>query len=154
MAHNYYGRRRLFCEGLPPLLFTENETNAQRLYGEDNSSTYVKDGIHDYIVQGRKEAVNPALVGSKAAAHYVVTVASGETHSIRLRLTDGEGSADMFGGPFDTIVARRRQEADEFYRERGRRSFGRCAVYPAPGIRRTAVEQAILSLRSGSLVAW
>ena len=88
LAHNYYGRRRLFCEGLPPLLFTENETNAQRLYGEDNSSTYVKDGIHDYIVQGRKEAVNPALVGSKAAAHYVVTVASGETHSIRLRLTD------------------------------------------------------------------
>jgi len=55
LAHNYYGRRRLFCEGLPPLLFTENETNAQRLYGEDNSSTYVKDGIHDYIVQGRKE---------------------------------------------------------------------------------------------------
>jgi len=117
LAHNYYGRRRLFCEGLPPLLFTENETNAQRLYGEDNSSTYVKDGIHDYIVQGRKEAVNPALVGSKAAAHYVVTVASGETHSIRLRLTDGEGSADMFGVPFDTIVAQRRQEANEFYRE-------------------------------------
>ena len=47
------------ARALPPLLFTENETNAQRLYGEDNSSTYVKDGIHDYIVQGRKEAVNP-----------------------------------------------------------------------------------------------
>jgi hypothetical protein len=61
------------------VLFTENETNRERLYGIPNETPYVKDGINDFIVSGRSDAVNPQQVGSKAAAHYVRVVGSGET---------------------------------------------------------------------------
>lgn len=116
-THNYYGRRRLFCDGAPALLFTENETNAQRLYNRENESPYVKDGIHDYIVHGRKEAVNPDQIGSKAAAHYVATIDQGATYRVRLRLTQADGAIDMFGAQFDALVSQRRREADDFYHE-------------------------------------
>jgi hypothetical protein len=113
-----YGRRRLVCEGLPELLFTENETNHQRLYGIGNGSPYVKDGINDYIVHGNKEAVNPDKTGTKAAAHYPLTIGPGETATVRLRFTDSP-TASSGGGlaaeDFDQIVAGRRREADEFY---------------------------------------
>ena len=117
LAHDYYGRRRLLCEGAPPLLFTENETNLQRLYGGENSSLYVKDGINDYIVQGRKDAVNPLQIGSKAAAQYVLTIGPGQTTTLQLRLTDQETADSCFGSGFDETFAQRRHEADEFYRE-------------------------------------
>jgi len=117
LAHDYYGRRRLLCEGGPALLFTENETNAQRLYQSENTSRYVKDGINDYIVQGRKDAVNPLQVGSKAAAHYVVTVEPGSTHTIQLRLTDREWKDAPFGQAFNQTLVQRHLEADDFYRE-------------------------------------
>jgi hypothetical protein len=117
LAHDYYGRRRLLCEGAPPLLFTENETNVQRLYGSENSSLYVKDGINDYIVHGRKDAVNPLQIGSKAAAQYVLTIGPGETATLQLRLTDRETTDSFFGGRFNQTFVQRRQEADEFYRE-------------------------------------
>ena len=71
--HDYYGLRRLLCEGEPTLLFTENETNSRRLYGDQEGARYVKDSFHDYVVQGEKEAVNPDHVGTKAAAQYVLT---------------------------------------------------------------------------------
>ena len=61
------------------MLFTENETNYQRLFGGENESPYVKDSINDYVVHGEKDAVNPAKSGTKAAAHYVKMVAPGET---------------------------------------------------------------------------
>jgi len=77
--HPSYGRRWLYCEGSPELLFTENETNYRRLYGAENGSPYVKDGINDYIVHGVKEAVNPERVGTKVAAHYPLTIAPGKT---------------------------------------------------------------------------
>jgi hypothetical protein len=117
LAHDYYGHRRVLCGGAPPLLFTENETNLQRLYGSENSSLYVKDGINDYIVQGRKEAVNPLKVGSKAAAQYVMTIESGETHTLQLRLTDRDATDALLGSGFNHILAQRREEADEFYGE-------------------------------------
>ena len=66
LSQNYYGSRWLYCEGRPELLFTENETNAQRLFGLANESAYVKDGINEYIVHGAKQAVNPAAAGTKA----------------------------------------------------------------------------------------
>ena len=113
---NYYGNRWLYCEGKPALLFTENETNAQRLYGLDNESPYVKDGINDYIVHGAAQAVNPAATGTKAAAHYQMTVAPGQTIALRLRLSDGApGKLNGLDGKFDELLARRRMEADEFY---------------------------------------
>ena len=64
------GERYLYCEGDVPLLFTENETNTQRIFGVPNRSPYVKDGINNYIVHGQKDAVNPEQKGTKAAAHY------------------------------------------------------------------------------------
>ena len=111
-VHPYYGPRWLHCEGLPPLLFTDNETNTQRLYGTANVTPFVKDGIHDAVVDGRAEAVNPAEAGTKAAAHYQFMLGPGETATVRLRLTDREGSplAD-----FDDVFAQRRREADDFY---------------------------------------
>ena len=108
----------LYCEGKPSLLFTENETNNQRLFGSPNAAPYVKDGINDFVVAGRREAVNPRQEGTKAAAHYKLHVGPGETAIVRLRLTETAPAAigDPFGGRFAQIVATRQQEADEFYR--------------------------------------
>ena len=113
-----YGRRFLYCEGAPELLFTENETNTLRLYGVPNDAPYVKDAFHEYVVGGRREAVNPAHAGTKAAAHYALDLAPGETVTLRLRLTDTElhaQPAEVFGRQFDEIFAARLREADEFY---------------------------------------
>jgi mannosylglycerate hydrolase MGH1-like protein/glycosyl hydrolase family 63 len=111
LEHTTYGRRRLVCEGSPEMLFTENETNYQRLYGGERK--YAKDGINDCIVQGRADAVNPTRTGTKAASHYVLRLGSGETATVRLRLTDL--TVDGFDDSFDRIFAERQREADEFY---------------------------------------
>ena len=110
------GRRWLYCDGAPELLFTENETNTQRLFNAPNSSPYVKDGINDYIVKGTKEAVNPAQVGTKGAANYQVTIGRGETATVRLRFTNKsqKTNAEAFVD-FDKICTERIREADEFY---------------------------------------
>jgi hypothetical protein len=85
--HPELGRYVLACEGAPSLLFTENETNAERLFGAPNRTPYVKDGIHEAVVHGNLGAVNPAQDGTKAAAWYRLTVPPGATETIRLRLT-------------------------------------------------------------------
>ncbi len=115
IEHPQLGRRRLACEGMPELLFTENETNFQRLYGVENGSHYAKDGINDYIVHGAKDAVNPAQTGTKAAAHYVLTIAPGETATVRLRLSESAAGEAALGADFDRVFAERQREADEFY---------------------------------------
>ena len=108
----------LYCEGKPSLLFTENETNNQRIFGTPNAGPYVKDGINDFVVAGRKEAVNPGLEGTKAAANYRLDVRPGETAAIRLRLTKTVPNSigNPFGDDFSQMLERRQQEADEFYR--------------------------------------
>jgi hypothetical protein len=105
--------------GSPQLLFTENETNFNRLFGTRNPSPYVKDGINDYVVHGKGEAVNPALVGTKAAADYDLLLAASETRTLRLRLTDKEPATPhlAFGPVFDRVFELRKREADEFYVE-------------------------------------
>ncbi len=103
----------LQCEGDPEMLFTENESNASRLWGESNPSPYVKDAFHEYVVGGNREAVNPAKSGTKAAAHYVLQVPAGEHRSVRLRLS-ARPSADAFAN-FDPIVGSRLADANEFY---------------------------------------
>jgi hypothetical protein len=118
------GERYLYCQGAPPLLFTENETNTQRVFGVPNRTPYVKDSINDYVVGGRLEAVNPEQRGTKAAAHYRLTVNPGECQTIRLRLSDagpvasgqgnGKGAAPL-GNHFAEVLQARRTEADEFY---------------------------------------
>ncbi|MBW4563842.1 MAG: glucosidase [Mojavia pulchra JT2-VF2] len=114
-SHPTLGGRWLYCEAANELLFTENETNNQRLFGSANTSAYVKDGINDYIVDGIKEAVNPDKVGTKASADYLLTVGAGETKTIRLRLCDVPNLAEPFGKEFDAIFLDRQREADAFY---------------------------------------
>jgi hypothetical protein len=113
------GQRWLYCEGSPELLFTENETNTQRLFNAPNASPFVKDGINEYIVHGTNGAVNPAQVGTKASAHYPFTIEPGKTATIRLRLTNqapGTQDEEVFGQDFDRTFTERINEADEFYR--------------------------------------
>ena len=118
------GERYLACVGDVPLLFTENETNTQRIFGVPNRSPYVKDSINNYIVHGQAEAVNPEQQGTKAAAHYRLTVHPGASQVVRLRLSDvapaalaqsDGGVAGPFGEPFEATLQARRQEADAFY---------------------------------------
>jgi hypothetical protein len=118
LDQEYYGRRWLYCEGQPELLFTENDTNSHRLFGVENPSPYVKDGINDYVVQGIKEAVNPEQVGTKAAARYRLRIGAGESATVRLRLTNIESLATPeapVGTDFDRVFQDRQREADEFY---------------------------------------
>jgi hypothetical protein len=108
----------LFCEGTPELLFTENDTNNERLFGTPNDSPYVKDGINSYVVDGRLNAVNPGLTGTKASARYVVNVPAGDTAVIQLRLCEAvnQPAGNPFGGSFDKVFKKRADEADIFYR--------------------------------------
>src|SRR5262249_40011701 len=71
-SHPELGDRMMYCEGSPELLFTENESNAGRLWGQPNPSSFVKDAFHEYVISGKREAVNPAKVGTKSAARYVL----------------------------------------------------------------------------------
>ncbi len=121
------GPRWLYCENANELLFTENETNNERLFGGENRTPYVKDGINDYVVGGNPNAVNPAQTGTKAAANYKLTIPPQSEATIRLRFTDqafsprdanaaiGTTLPNSFFVDFDTIVAERVKEADEFY---------------------------------------
>jgi Glycosyl hydrolase family 63 C-terminal domain len=116
-SHAQLGERYLYCEGDAPLLFAENETNNEKIFGTPNSSPYVKDGINNFLVNGKKDAVNPERAGTKVAALYRLDVGAGETKTIRLRLSDTAPAElkDPFKG-FSQVVQDRQQEADEFYR--------------------------------------
>ncbi|HMK72300.1 MAG TPA: glucosidase, partial [Myxococcaceae bacterium] len=114
--HPALGQRYLHVEERVPLLFTENETNVERLFHTPNPVQYVKDGIHAAVVQGRQDAVNPALIGTKVSSHHVLKVPAGESRVVRLRLTEGAASASPpFGTAFDALLATRIAEADAFY---------------------------------------
>jgi hypothetical protein len=113
-----YGSRWLYADGAPSLLFTENATNVERLYGQPANGAFFKDGINDRVVEGRLDAVNPAQEGTKAAAHYPLHVPAGGSLQLRLRLTNrmpGELSPSGPFGEFDATFSERRREADEFY---------------------------------------
>jgi hypothetical protein len=105
----------LHCEGNPELLFTENETNAQRLYGVASQTPFVKDGINDFVVGGNKDAVNPDQYGTKVSAHYHLELQPDETKVVRLRLSDSDFPAEDAFQDFAEIFASRLAEADEFY---------------------------------------
>ena len=102
---------------VPVLLFTENETNAERLFGSANASPWVKDAFHDVVITGRTDAVNPAQTGTKAAAHYVLNIPAGEVRTVSLRLT-GAANTDASGNTSADVFATRIQEADAFYASR------------------------------------
>jgi len=113
-THAEFGGFRLHCDGNPRLLFTENDTNNERIFGTPNASPYVKDAFNAYVVAGRQEAVNPNQTGTKTAAHYRLNVDPGKTAVIRLRLSN-DPSPDPFGSQFNHIFEQRRGEADAFY---------------------------------------
>ena len=112
-AHHELGDYVFHCQGAPPLMFTENETNTERLWQQPNASPYVKDAFHACVVGGQADAVNPAKTGTKAAAHYVLDVPAGGSQTIRLRLARTQ-KTDAFDG-FDAVVGERVADADEFY---------------------------------------
>ncbi|MCB9109133.1 MAG: glucosidase [Anaerolineales bacterium] len=130
--HFAAGTYQLVAEGTSTLLFTDNETNAERHYGLPNANPYVKDAFHRYLVNGETEAVNPSQTGTKAAALYQLSLAPGESQSIHLRLTQIQPPTANPEAPmpsrqslianieapfadFDDLFAQRQSEADEFY---------------------------------------
>src|SRR5438477_9579193 len=145
VQHWQYGKRWLLAAGQPEMIFTENETNSERLFNSRNRTPYVKDAFHDYVIRGNKDAVNPAQSGTKMAAHYSLTIGAGQSVTIKLRLTDVEPLGGMdadssmvgiitspahaergagvpgtndFGKGFDGLFAARIKDADEFYASR------------------------------------
>src|SRR6266487_835523 len=135
VQHATLGKYLFACEGADALVFTENETNSERLFGSPNATAYVKDAFHAYVIEGRKGAVNPTQVGTKAAVVYHYNIAAGESVSVRLRLMKVEhpdrhlrqAEASSPVGPFtsfDEIFARRESEADEFYADLQPASLG------------------------------
>ena len=122
-----YGMRWLIAEGLPEVLFTENETNSELLFGVKNRTPYTKDAFHNYFVHGKKDAVNPEHTGTKAGIYYPLRLKPGAGVTVRLRLTDQSPMADgtvnasltnFFGRRFDAVFEERIREADEFYGHR------------------------------------
>jgi hypothetical protein len=145
LEHWEYGKRWLLCQGTPTLLFTENETNYLKLFNFRDRVPYTKDGFHEYVIRGNKQAVNPEKQGTRMAAHYPMQLAPGETATLKLRLLDKDplgsmntesplsefGAApgerergasvpatDDFGAGFEGVFQSRMKEADEFYDSR------------------------------------
>ncbi len=122
-SHPELGDRVLFCDAVAEWLFTENETNNERLFHSPNRTPYVKDGINDYVVHGQREAVNPQKKGTKASAHCPLNVGPGESQTVRLLFSDRvekprvskKEQAVPFGSGFDAVLQARKTEADEFY---------------------------------------
>lgn len=114
-SHPTLGDRWLYCQAPDELLFTENETNSERLFNTPNASPYVKDGINQYILEGKTQAVNPDALGTKFSGHYTWTLQPGESKTIRLRLCDVAELTNPLGEEFERVFKTRKQEADEFY---------------------------------------
>jgi hypothetical protein len=115
--HWQLGEYLLYCSGDDESIFTENESNRERLFNTPSRTPYVKDAFHSYLIGGNHSALNPAAIGTKAAAHYFRKVGAGETVSLRLRLApllDSHPYDDPFAD-FDATIRQRQEEADEFY---------------------------------------
>ena len=154
-THPELGEWTLRADGSADLLFCENETNNARLFGTPNASPYVKDGINDHVVLGAADAVNPARSGTKAAVHRRLTLGAGETATVCVRLSGGDGHT---GGPSpaasDAVLQARRSEADDFYAQVIPGGVERRWCHgDATGAGRNAVGQAVLRVRRSPLAA-
>ena len=113
VTHEQLGELHLYCDQAPALLFCDNETNAPRLYHTPPVlGQYYKDGINDYLLHGAP-TVNPAQTGTKAAAHYALTVPAGGSRSVRVRLAPAGIGAPF--ADFEDLLSQRRREADDYY---------------------------------------
>src|SRR5690349_8239127 len=101
-SHCEIAERWLVCAGGPEFLFTDNETNFERVFGAGNRGPYVKDGLNDFVVAGTKQAVNPKRVGTKASSHYQLRIDAGQNATVKLRFTVNPGP-DPFGSAFDEL---------------------------------------------------
>ncbi|MFT5129321.1 MAG: hypothetical protein ACI8W8_002943, partial [Rhodothermales bacterium] len=113
IKHSELGDFELHCAGDPDLLFCENESNLQRVFGQSNAQGHVKDAFHEHVIRGDTAAVNPQQTGTKAAAHYRLSVPAGQSVQTQLRLTR-PGATKPFAD-FDDVFAARLRETDEFY---------------------------------------
>lgn len=115
--HKHNGRYYLYADRVVETLFTENDTNKERIFGIANHSKYVKDGINNYIVHSKIDAINPEKKGTKASFYYKLTIGAGQSTRICLRLSKNEfeSNQEIFGKAFDHILENRIMEADEFY---------------------------------------
>ncbi|SMB98435.1 conserved hypothetical protein [Hymenobacter roseosalivarius DSM 11622] len=113
LEHQTMGRYQLYCDQNPSLLFCDNDTNGERLYGLPADGLFFKDGINDYVIDGKLDAINPAQTGTKAAAQYTLHIPPGESQTVRLRLSQTTLTAPF--ADFANLFAARVQEADEFY---------------------------------------
>ncbi len=113
------GEYILYCADADDVIFTENETNNERLFGSPNASPFVKDAFHRYVIEGETDAVNSAETGTKAAAIYERVIEAGETITIELRLASAVDQHPLEApvADFDVLVQQRIEEADEFYNE-------------------------------------
>lgn len=116
VIHKQLGKYKLYCGDTDELLFCENDTNTERLYGKPNKTPYCKDGINNAVINGKRDAVNPNQIGTKASARYERMVPPGKSVEIRLRFSDNTHLPDAFGD-FDAVFADRITEAEEFYGE-------------------------------------
>ena len=112
--HEQAGTYYLYCNGGKETLFTENETNTERLFNIPNTSPYVKDSFHDVIVGGKNDLLKGRNYGTKSAVVYRFSIQTGASASIWLRLTEKK-LAGPFGVKFPEIFSQRIKEADEFY---------------------------------------
>ena len=119
-THPGLGTRSLYIDNPAELLFTENETNTEAIAGTPNTNPYTKDAFHNYITHGQRNAINPHNTGTNAAAHFTLTIAPGQSQTLRLRLCDGPARPDvsqqqLFGPDFESTLTARRNESDQFY---------------------------------------
>lgn len=112
-SHHDLGQYWFYCDAPTELLFTENESNADCLWGKPNVSPYVKDAFHSYIISGHKDAVNPTKTGTKAAAHFMLDVPSHKSQTIQLRLSGAPINTPF--NDFEEVFSRLIHDADEFY---------------------------------------
>ena len=113
-AHPSLGDWRFNVDGAPELLFTENETNIERIWGLHGEHPFYKDAFDNYVVHGARDAVNPQQTGTKAAALYEIVLAPGESRTFSFRLSR-ESSAALPRDKWDAVFEQRMREADEFY---------------------------------------
>ena len=115
IKHEQLGNYQMYWQGTPEVLLTENESNNERLFGTGNTSAWVKDAFHRYIVNGEKSAVNPAKIGTKAGLHFSLKLKGLESKTIQIRLSKGEKRKPFVG--FKPTMTKRRAEADAFYEQ-------------------------------------
>src|SRR3954451_10209458 len=114
VSHETLGKFELHLEGSPLLLFTENQTNAARVFGAADGNTYVKDAFHEYVIQGNVKAVRPEAFGTKACGVYALELAGGEQRVIQLRLASND-APPLEWARFSSVFTDRIREADQFY---------------------------------------